>query len=54
MTCQQKGCEATATVEVFWPGQTTKQCAEHAERVVRLGEFMGVAVDARPLPEHDE
>lgn len=50
MTCQQAKCEAEATTEVFWPGQTTRQCDSHAAAVVRLGAFMGVGVDTRPLP----
>lgn len=52
-TCQQAMCEKPATTEVFWPGQTTRQCDEHAEKVVRLGAFMGCVVDTRPLAAKD-
>jgi hypothetical protein len=49
MQCKQKGCEAPATVDVFWPGQRTQQCAEHARAVVHLGTAMGFHVETRPL-----
>lgn len=51
MKCQQEGCEAEATVEVFWPGQTTLQCARHAQSIVGLGSTMGFRVETRPIPE---
>lgn len=59
MQCKQnvKGaqCQNVATVEVFWPGQTTQQCAEHEDALKRLASFMGFSLESRPLPvEVDE
>ncbi len=53
MTCQQDGCFAEATAEVFWPGKTTVQCDEHAEALVRLADFMGFTLSRRPLPAQE-
>lgn len=50
MTCQQKGCTKEATHEVFWPGQLTKQCEEHAKNVQAAGRALfGLTVEIRPL-----
>lgn len=43
-------CKAEATVEVFWPGQTTHACDRHAQGITRLAVAMGFAVDCRPIP----
>jgi len=44
MTCQQDKCDKDAKYIVMWPNQVTKQCEEHAAKVVKLGEFMGIQV----------
>jgi len=51
--CQQKGCDGIALFEIFWPGKTTRQCAEHTKKVLALGRNMGIQVDTRLLPEAD-
>lgn len=42
-------CMAQATVEVFWPGQTTVACNYHAQGIMRVAEAMGFHVDIRPI-----
>jgi hypothetical protein len=39
-----------ATEIVHWPGQDTPACAEHAEKLKKLGSFMGFAVSSTPWP----
>ena len=49
--CQQTNCEAEATRRVFWPGQTTDQCEQHAAALVRLGKHMDIDVETAVLLE---
>ncbi len=42
-------CPAPATVEVFWPGKTTKACDRHAKGISGLAGAMGFSVDVRPI-----
>ena len=51
MTCQQQGCQDTATCVVFWPGQTTRQCEKHAHALQRLSSHVGFKLEiGRLLP----
>lgn len=51
MKCKQCKCEAEATTECHWPGQTTQQCDEHTKAIVRMGVFMGFHVTTTPIPD---
>lgn len=52
--CEQRGCTAAATHDVFWPSRTTRQCAEHARQLLALAGSMGCWVDVRALEDGDE
>jgi len=53
MQCKQvvKGvqCQNEATLEVFWPGQTTQQCQEHEQQLQGMAMVMGFPLDSRPI-----
>jgi hypothetical protein len=53
MQCKQvvdgKRCPFPATLEVFWPGQTTQQCHGHEQKLQALALVMGFALESRPL-----
>lgn len=47
--CQQAECTSTATVMVFWPGQTTRQCIIHAASLQNLASHMGFTLSVLPI-----
>jgi hypothetical protein len=48
--CQAHACDQEAEFEVFWPGQTTNQCAQHAALAERTATAMGFNLSVRLLP----
>ena len=38
-----------ATQVVFWPGQKSYACDLHAEKLKRLGSFLGFSVESVPV-----
>jgi hypothetical protein len=47
MKCRANNCESEATVVVYWPGQTTMQCAVHALAAANVAEAMGFKLATR-------
>ena len=44
MKCEQHDCEKQADYIVMWPNQVTKQCSDHAYKLVNLGKVMGIQI----------
>ncbi len=53
-TCQQIKCIKDATHTVYWPGQTTVQCYEHAYQLRNFGATMRIGVPCVPIPEEQD
>lgn len=54
MQCKQENCTKEAIYNVYWPGQRTKQCEEHAMKAMGLAKTMGFDVSITKLQLEDE
>jgi hypothetical protein len=42
-----------ATEIIYWPGQRVPACEDHAEKLKKLGIFMGFAVSSTPCQDDE-
>lgn len=50
MKCQSNECQGEATHTVYWPGQKSVKCDEHAAQAERIASTLGFSLSLEPLP----